>query len=100
MPRSQGGTLCDTHGDLDAAGFERALRGRLRHYGDRLLADRAAAAMGGARLGQEEWEAPLVALKGLTAAQVRNRDTIQNTLNVKCMHLYFEAPLMALKGLR
>jgi hypothetical protein len=56
--------------------------------------------MGGARLGQEEWEAPLVALKGLTAAQVRNRDTIQNTLNVKCMHLYFEAPLMALKGLR
>jgi hypothetical protein len=27
----------------DAEGFERALRGRLRHYADRLLADRAAA---------------------------------------------------------
>jgi hypothetical protein len=68
----QGGTLCNSQGEMDAAGFERALRGRLRHYSDRLLADRAAAAMGGARLGQEEWEAPLVALKGLTAAQVRS----------------------------
>ena len=70
----QGGTLCNAQGDLDLEGFEIALRGRLRHYADRLLADRAAVAIGGGRAGQEEWEAPLVALKGLTAAQVRARD--------------------------
>ena len=61
--------LCNAQGDLEMDGFETAIRGRLRHYADRLLADRAALAIGGGRAGQEEWEAPLVALKGLTAAQ-------------------------------
>ena len=71
----QGGALCDSSGCLDAACFERAVRGSLAHYTSRVLADRTASRDGspavfGGGVTREDCDAQLVALKIMTAAQV------------------------------